>query len=107
MFDQDLVLAPLIHGRDTCPGSIPHARFIPDDVSDMRKAGDNRAMRFVRVVVECLSKAMIAVAVMISVAILAGNPSLDTPSRPVAATLLALGVLGLVALQSSSRPSRR
>jgi hypothetical protein len=60
-----------------------------------------------RTVVDCLSKALVAVAVMLSVAILVGNPPVDTPSRIVAATLLALGTLGLLALHMSARPTTR
>jgi hypothetical protein len=44
---------------------------------------------------------------MLSLAILAANPPLETPSRPVAATLLALGIAGLIALHLSTQPSRR
>ena len=64
-------------------------------------------MPAVRVVVECLSKALIAVSVMLSVAILAGNPPLETPSRPVAATLLALGIAGLLSLHAGTHVPRR
>ena len=64
-------------------------------------------MPTVRAVIECLSKALIAVSVMLSLAILAANPPLETPSRPVAATLLALGIAGLLALHLPAQPSRR
>lgn len=66
-------------------------------------------MSSARVVVECAGKAMVAVAVMISVLILAANPALDTPARPLAASLLAIGtaVLVLLNLGTPSRPSRR
>ena len=73
----------------------------------MRDNGKSGGMPVLRVVVECLSKALIAVSVMLSLAILAGNPPLETPSRPVAATLLALGICGLAALHASTHPSRR
>jgi hypothetical protein len=59
-----------------------------------------------RIVLDCLSKALVAVAVMLSVAILVGNPPVETPSRTVAATLLAVGMIGLLALRAS-RPTRR
>jgi hypothetical protein len=73
----------------------------------MRNKGNTHGMPVVRLVVECLSKALIAVSVMLSLAILAGNPPLETPSRPVAAALLALGIAGLIAVHGSAHPSRR
>ncbi len=52
-----------------------------------------------RVVLDCLSKAMIAVALMLTAAIALMNPPVETPARTTAATLLALGIAGLVALR--------
>lgn len=52
------------------------------------------------VILDCLCKAMVAVAIMLSIAILAANPPLDTQARPLAALLLALGTIGLVALNA-------
>jgi hypothetical protein len=61
-------------------------------------------MTKVTVFLDCTFKALVAVAVMLSIVILAGNPALDTPARPLAASLLALGTLGLLAL---NRPAVR
>lgn len=57
------------------------------------------------VFLDCLCKAMVAVAVMLSIAILAGNPPLDTQSRPLAALLLGLGTFGLLAIHTRADAS--
>jgi hypothetical protein len=52
-----------------------------------------------REVFESLSKALITVAVMLSVLIVAAGPASASPARPITALLLALGTLGLMALK--------
>jgi hypothetical protein len=51
-----------------------------------------------REVFEALSKALVAIAVMLSILILAAGPASASPARPITALMLAIGTLGLVAL---------
>jgi hypothetical protein len=64
-----------------------------------------------REVFDALSKALVTVAVMLSILIMVKGPAEESAARPITALLLALGTLGLVALNlgaaSSKSPSRR
>lgn len=60
-----------------------------------------------RQVLEALSKALIAIAVMLSVVIVAAGPATASPARPVTALFLAIGTLSLVALNVRNGASRR
>jgi hypothetical protein len=61
-----------------------------------------------RAVLDALSKAMVAVAVMLSILLFAKGPASADPARTLTAWLLALGTVGLVALNlSGTRQPRR
>jgi hypothetical protein len=60
-----------------------------------------------RAVLDALSKALVTVAVMLSILLIVKGPGSPDPARPFTALLLALGTLGLVALNASNKPQSR
>ena len=56
-----------------------------------------------RLVLESLSKAMVTIALMLTVLILVQGPMAANQARPFTAWLLALGTLGLIGLRLSDR----
>jgi hypothetical protein len=60
-----------------------------------------------RAVLEALSKALVTVAVMLSILVFVKGPVADNPARSFTALLLALGTIGLVALKLSNRTEQR
>jgi hypothetical protein len=60
-----------------------------------------------RAVFESLSKAMVAIAVMLSILIVAAGPASASPARPITALFLAIGTLGLVALNLANNSASR
>jgi hypothetical protein len=60
-----------------------------------------------RAVLEALSKALVAVAVMLSILVFVKGPVSADPARLFTALLLALGTIGLIALKLSNRSEPR
>lgn len=60
-----------------------------------------------RAVLDAFSKALVTVAVMLSILLIVKGPGTSDPARPLTALLLALGTLGLVALNASNKPQSR
>jgi hypothetical protein len=60
-----------------------------------------------RAILEALSKALVAVAVMLSILLFVKGPATEDPARSFTALLLALGTVGLIALHATSRPPSR
>jgi hypothetical protein len=60
-----------------------------------------------REVFDALSKALVTIAVMLSVLIAAAGPAEESPARPITALLLAVGTLGLVALNLGGKAPER
>lgn len=60
-----------------------------------------------RAVLDALSKAMVAVAVMLSIVLIAKGPAHADPARTLTAWLLGIGTVGLVALNLVGAPQSR
>jgi hypothetical protein len=80
--------------------------FLAKQLCEASVLGNSQRMSM-RTVLDALSKAMVTVAVMLSILLIAKGPASADPARTLTAWLLAAGTFGLVALNLSARPSSR